>query len=251
VAVKQGSACTSTPRWAGSCCPGREAREAPAVWEFPGEGDVDSADLTSTATRRRRERAPVALDGPDALAVLIATDWPGGIYASPRSRGRAGGPVARRGALKPGRAGLSSISRAARSRRPTVRGGHRNIPELCSRQQSATIVCWARRTARSTCTASGRMEARVAGRRQQRPLGAPHRNGQPHADSGAVHRDCGLRRQGAARSSARESGNAPMYGMMAKAPLAGSWGKRAKVMEAMYGAGAVVRGSQGRVFGRR
>lgn len=180
---------------------------------------------------------------------FIATDWPGGIYASPSIPGtRPGGPVAAAWAAMNslGEQGYMELTKRALESADALRAGIEGIPGLgLLGEQRATIVCWASRDpAIDVYSVADRMEARGwTIDRQQRPpsvhltVTANHAPiVEPYledlrASVDEVRRDPSL----------VKSGNAPMYGMMAKAPLRGFVGQSVrKVMEAMYAPGAVV-----------
>jgi sphinganine-1-phosphate aldolase len=180
---------------------------------------------------------------------FIATDWPGGIYASPSMPGtRPGGPVAAAWAAMSamGERGYLDLAKKSLDAADALRMGIKGIPELIVLgRTSMTIVCWgARDGAVDVYAVADRMEARGwTIDRQQRPpsvhltVTANHAAiVEPYladlrASVDEVKRDPTLVR----------SGNAPMYGMMAKAPLRGFVGQSVrKVMEAMYAPGAVV-----------
>lgn len=221
------------------------------VWDFRVEGVTSmSADLHKYGYTAKG--ASVLLwRSMDLMRwqFFIATDWPGGIYASPSIPGtRPGGPVAAAWAAlnSLGEQGYLDLTRRALEAADGLRAGIAGIPELCLLgQQNATIVCWAAKDgAVDVYSVADRMEARGwTVDRQQRPpsvhltVTANHTPiVEPYladlrASVDEVRRDPSL----------AKSGNAPMYGMMAKAPLRGFVGQSVrKVMEAMYAPGAVV-----------
>jgi sphinganine-1-phosphate aldolase len=180
---------------------------------------------------------------------FIATDWPGGIYASPSIPGtRPGGPIAAAWAALCGlgERGYLDLTKRALDTADALRAGIQTIPELSLLgQQNATIVCWgAKDGAVDVYSVADRMEARGwTVDRQQRPASV-------HLTVTANHAPIVEPYLADLRASVEEvlkdpslvkSGNAPMYGMMAKAPLRGFVGQSVrKVMEAMYAPGAVV-----------
>ena len=180
---------------------------------------------------------------------FVATEWPGGIYASPSIPGtRPGGPVAAAWAAMSsmGERGYLELAKKALDAADALRAGVRAIPELeVVGRSNATIVCWgARDGAVDVYAVADRMEARGwTVDRQQRPASVHLTVTANHlaivepylADLRAAVDD--VKRD----PSIAQSGNAPMYGMMAKAPLRGFVGHSVrKVMEAMYAPGAVV-----------
>lgn len=180
---------------------------------------------------------------------FIATDWPGGIYASPSVPGtRPGGPVAAAWAAmcSLGESGYLDLTRRALDSADALREGIRTIPELCLLgEQRATIVCFAANEgAIDVYSVADRMEARGwTVDRQQRPASVHLTVTANHAPIVAPYIE-DLRasvKEVVENPSLAKSGNAPMYGMMAKAPLRGFVGQSVrKVMEAMYAPGAVV-----------
>lgn len=180
---------------------------------------------------------------------FIATEWPGGIYASPSMPGtRPGGPVAAAWAalVSIGERGYLDLAKRSLEAADGLRAGIESIPDLCLIGKSnATIVCWgAKEGAIDVYAVADRMEARGwTVDRQQRPASV-------HLTVTANHASIVEPYVEDLRASVEEvksdpslvrSGNAPMYGMMAKAPLRGFVGQSVrKVMEAMYAPGAVV-----------
>ncbi|MEZ4314416.1 MAG: pyridoxal-dependent decarboxylase, partial [Polyangiaceae bacterium] len=178
----------------------------------------------------------------------VATDWPGGIYASPSIPGtRPGGPIAAAWAAMNslGEKGYLDLTKRALDTADALRAGIEKIPELEIVGRSiATIVCWgARDGAVDVYAVADRMEARGwTVDRQQRPASV-------HLTVTANHTPIVEPYLEDLRASVEEvknnpdlvkSGNAPMYGMMAKAPLRAFVGQSVrKVMEAMYAPGAV------------
>jgi glutamate/tyrosine decarboxylase-like PLP-dependent enzyme len=180
---------------------------------------------------------------------FVATDWPGGIYASPSIPGtRPGGPVAAAWAAfqSLGESGYLELTRKALAAADALRAGIAAIPELTVLGRSnATIVCWsAKDGAVDVYAVADRMEARGwTIDRQQRPPSVHLTVTANHAETVAPYLDDLRSSVAEVRSNPNlaASGNAPMYGMMAKAPLRGFVGNSVrKVMEAMYAPGAVV-----------
>ena len=125
-------------------------------------------------------------------------------------------------------------------------GIHRVAVELAVLGRSnATIVCWAAKDgAVDVYAVADRMETRGwTIDRQQRPASVHLTVTANHAETVAPYLDDLRSSVAEVRSNPKlaASGNAPMYGMMAKAPLRGFVGHSVrKVMEAMYAPGAVV-----------
>ena len=180
---------------------------------------------------------------------FVATDWPGGIYASPSIPGtRPGGPVAAAWAAfqSLGEDGYLALTRKALAAADALRAGIGGIPELAVLGRSnATIVCWgAKDGAVDVYAVADRMETRGwTIDRQQRPASVHLTVTANHAETVAPYLDDLRSSVAEVRSNPKlaASGNAPRYGMMAKAPLRGFVGHSVrKVMEAMYAPGAVV-----------
>jgi len=180
---------------------------------------------------------------------FVATDWSGGIYASPSIPGtRPGGPVAAAWAAMQsmGESGYLALAKKSLDAADALRAGVEAIPELSLVGRSnATIVCWgARDGAVDVYAVADRMEARGwTVDRQQRPASVHLTVTANHAAIvGSYLADLRAAVEDVKRDpSIARSGNAPMYGMMAKAPLRGFVGHSVrKVMEAMYAPGAVV-----------
>lgn len=175
---------------------------------------------------------------------FVATDWPGGIYASPSMTGtRAGGPIAAAWAslVAMGQEGFLDHTRRAMEAARKLQDGINAIPELgVLGAPAATLVTWgARDEAISVYAVADQMEARGwSVDRQQRPSSV-------HCTVTSNHlsiiddyvRD--LRESVAhvkAHPEIAQSGNAAMYGMMAKVPFRGMIKKSVrKVMEGLYG----------------
>ena len=180
---------------------------------------------------------------------FVATEFPGGIYASPTLIGtRPGGPIAAAWAalVGLGEDGYLRLTRAALDAAERIRDGVRAIDGLrLIGDQQATIVAWGAAPGGPDVYAiADRLEARGwSVDRMQHPA--------------AVHLTCTANHQaivdeyladlGAAVDEVRRdpalarSGSAPMYGMMAKVPLRGMVAQSvAKVLEAMYAPGVVV-----------
>jgi glutamate/tyrosine decarboxylase-like PLP-dependent enzyme len=180
---------------------------------------------------------------------FVATDFPGGIYASPSIPGtRPGGPIAAAWAAlqSMGADGYEKLARVALDAADRLRAGVDTIPELAVLGQSrATIVCYgARDGSIDVYAVADRLEARGwTVDRQQMP---PSIHLTVTANHAAIV-DAYIADLRAAVEEVRKnphlaaSGNAPMYGMMAKIPMRGMVaGSVRKVMEAMYAPGAVV-----------
>ncbi|MBK8257285.1 MAG: aspartate aminotransferase family protein [Polyangiaceae bacterium] len=220
------------------------------IWDFRANGVTSmSADLHKYGYTAKG--ASVLLwESMDYMRwqFFVATDWPGGIYASPSIPGtRPGGPVAAAWAAMNslGEKGYLDLTRRALETADALRDGVRSIPELSVLGESnATIVCWgANNSAVDVYAVADRMESRGwTIDRQQRPASV-------HLTVTANHAPIVEPYIADLRASVDEvkrdpnlvkSGNAPMYGMMAKAPLRAFVGQSVrKVMEAMYAPGAV------------
>jgi sphinganine-1-phosphate aldolase len=180
---------------------------------------------------------------------FVATDWPGGIYASPSIPGtRPGGPVAAAwaGFQGFGEQGYLDLTKKALEAADALRAGIAKIPELVVLGASnVTIVTWGGASpSLSVYAVADRLEARGwTVDRQQRPPSV-------HLTVTANHLPIVAEYLADLRAAVDEvkrdpslgkSGKAPMYGMMAKAPMRGFVaGSVRKVMEAMYAPGAVV-----------
>jgi glutamate/tyrosine decarboxylase-like PLP-dependent enzyme len=188
---------------------------------------------------------------------FIAPDFPGGIYASPTLLGtRPGGPIAAAWAsLRAlGAEGYLELTRAALAAADTIRDGIRAIPGLgLLGAPDSTIVAFAAAPGGPDIYAvADRLEARGwAVDRQQRPASL-------HLTCTANHLAIAADYLADLRAAAAEvasdpsltrSGSAPMYGMMARVPLAGPLGGPArtllrssvrKVLETMYAPGAIL-----------
>jgi glutamate/tyrosine decarboxylase-like PLP-dependent enzyme len=177
---------------------------------------------------------------------FIATDWPGGIYASPSMPGtRPGGAIAAAWAALQGlgESGYLDLTRRTLTAKQKLVVGVRNIPELrVLGVPQSTIVAFTSNDPRVDIYAvADVMEDRGwSVDRQQHPSSM-------HATLMAKHADVidayleDLRAAVAevrADPSRKSRGNAAMYGMMAKVPFRGMVRKGVEgVMEAMYGPG--------------
>lgn len=179
---------------------------------------------------------------------FVATDWPGGIYASPSMTGtRAGGPIAAAWAslVAMGQEGFLDHTRRAMEAARKLQDGVNAIPELAVLgAPAATLVTWGAREGRIDVYAvADQMEARGwSVDRQQHPASVHctvTSNHLPIIDD--YVRD--LRESVAfvkAHPEVAQSGNAAMYGMMAKVPFRGMIKKSVKkVMEGLYGPNAL------------
>jgi glutamate/tyrosine decarboxylase-like PLP-dependent enzyme len=179
---------------------------------------------------------------------FVATSWPGGIYVSPSMTGtRAGGPIAAAWAslTAMGREGFLDHTRRAMEAAKRLQDGIAAIPELTVLgPPDATIVTWgAREGAIDVYAVADRLEARGWNiDRQQRPATVHCTVTSNHApiiddylrdlrDAVAEVKD---------NPALAASGNAAMYGMMAKVPFRGMIEKSVrKVMEGLYAPGAL------------
>lgn len=179
---------------------------------------------------------------------FIATDWPGGVYASPSMTGtRAGGPIAAAWASLQamGEQGFLDHTRRAMEASRALQEGIESIRELTILgRPHATLVTWgARDGAVDVYAVADRMEARGWNvDRQHRPASVHCTVTSNHAPIiGDYIRD--LRASVAEvrqNPDAASSGNAAMYGMMAKVPFRGMIKQSVrKVMEGLYGPDAL------------
>lgn len=180
---------------------------------------------------------------------FVATDFPGGIYASPTMLGtRPGGPIAAAWASLRGlgQEGYLELARQALDAADRLRAGIARIPGLTLvGQGDATIVAWgAAPGGPDVYAVADRLEARGwAVDRQQRPACV-------HLTCAAHHarvidrylEDLAAAADEVARDpSLAGGGSAPMYGMMARVPVRGLVKSSVRsLMEAMYAPGAVV-----------
>ncbi|MBI4818408.1 MAG: aspartate aminotransferase family protein [Deltaproteobacteria bacterium] len=177
----------------------------------------------------------------------VATEWPGGIYASATAAGtRPGGPIAAAwaGLRGFGEDGYLAAARQSLNAADRLRAGVRAIPGLRLIGDSvATIVTWgAAANGPDVFAVADALERRGwSVDRQQRPA-CVHltvtRNHVEAADSYLADLRASVEEVRANPALAR-SGTAPMYGMMAKVPIRGLVKSSVKkVMEAMYAPGA-------------
>jgi sphinganine-1-phosphate aldolase len=174
---------------------------------------------------------------------FIATDFPGGIYASPTLIGtRPGGPIAAAWAalMATGEAGYLELARNAAKAADRLRDGLVAIPGLrVLGAPDSTIVAWTCEGDGARCFAiADRMEARGWSiDRQHKPASIHLTVTANHlaivdeyladlrAAVGEVERDPSL----------AKSGTAPMYGMAAKLPVRGLVARQVrKVLEGLY-----------------
>jgi sphinganine-1-phosphate aldolase len=179
---------------------------------------------------------------------FISTDWPGGIYVSPSMTGtRAGGPIAAAWAslVAMGREGFLDHTRRAMEAAKKLQEGVNAIDGVrVLGRPDATLVTWGSADERVDVYAvADQMEAKGwSVDRQQRPASV-------HCTVTSNHLpiiDDYLRDLRAAveyvlaHPETRSSGNAAMYGMMAKVPFRGMIKKSVrKVMEGLYGPNAL------------
>lgn len=188
---------------------------------------------------------------------FVATDFPGGIYASPTLLGtRPGGPVAAAwAALRAlGAEGYLELTRAALMAADRIRAGVRSIPGLAllGEPESTIVACGAAPGGPDIYAVADRLEARGwAPDRQQRPPSLHLTCTANHlAIAEAYLADLRAAVEEVARDpSLTSSGTAPMYGMMARVPIAGPLGTATrglftssirKVLESMYAPGAIL-----------
>jgi glutamate/tyrosine decarboxylase-like PLP-dependent enzyme len=188
---------------------------------------------------------------------FVATDFPGGIYASPTLLGtRPGGPVAAAWAALRGLGaeGYLELTRAALEAADILRAGIRAISGLQPLgDPDSTIVAYGAAPGGPDIYAvADRLEARGwAPDRQQRP---PSLHLTCTANHLPIAEDYLADLRAAVAEVARDpsltsSGTAPMYGMMARVPVAGPLGTATrgllrssirKVLESMYAPGAIL-----------
>lgn len=180
---------------------------------------------------------------------FVAADFPGGIYVSPTMIGtRPGGPIAAAWAALQGLGadGYQRLTAAALDVADRVRAAVTEIPGLVVVGDShATIVAFAAAPGGPDIyTVADRLEARgwSVDRSQSPP--AIHltctANHQPIIDDYLADLRAAVD-EVRANPGLKQSGSAPMYGMMAKLPMRGMVKRSvAKVMEAMYAPGVVV-----------
>jgi sphinganine-1-phosphate aldolase len=244
----------------------RLGRPVPA-WDFrvPGVTSI-SADLHKFGYAGKG--ASVLLWRSMALMkhqFFVATDFPGGIYASPTLLGtRPGGPVAAAWAALRGIGadGYLELTRDALAAADAIRAGVRAIPGLVLLgEPESTIVAFAAAPGGPDIYAvADRLEARGwAPDRQQRPPSLHLTCTANHlAITGAYLADLRAAVDEVARDpSLAQRGSAPMYGMMARIPLGNPLGLPVglplgrplaalarssirKVLESMYAPGAIL-----------
>jgi glutamate/tyrosine decarboxylase-like PLP-dependent enzyme len=179
---------------------------------------------------------------------FVATDWPGGIYCSPSMTGtRAGGPIAAAWAslVAMGEEGFLHHTRLAMEAARALRDGIARIPELSViGEPEATIVAWgAKDGAVDVYAVADQLEARGWNvDRQQRPSCVHTTVTSNHvAVIPAYLRDLRAAVDHVlAHPEESASGNAAMYGMMARVPFRGMINASVKkVMKGLYGPGAL------------
>ncbi len=175
---------------------------------------------------------------------FIATDFPGGIYVSPAMLGtRGGGSIAAAWAAMQamGESGYIEHTRQAMEAREIIRRGVEAVPELrVLGEPHGTIISWGAKDPRTSVYAiADRVEARGwLLDRQQMPPSVHHTvtsNHLPIAEKLTTDLAAAAAEVRADPSLAA-SGQAPMYGLMAKVPLRGVVRTSVmKVMESLYG----------------
>ncbi len=179
---------------------------------------------------------------------FVSTDWSGGIYASPSMTGtRAGGPIAAAWAslVAMGEEGFLDHTRRAMTAARRLQEGLAQIPEVTVfGKPDATIVSWGARRAASE---GGVNLFAIADRLQSKGWSVDRQQNPPsiHCTVTSNHEaviDDYLRdvreavEHVVAHPELGASGNAAMYGMMAKVPFRALVKKSVmQVMEALYG----------------
>lgn len=180
---------------------------------------------------------------------FVATEFPGGIYASPTLLGtRPGGPIAAAWAALRGLGaeGYLELTRAALEAADRIRDGVRAIPGLALvGEPDSTIVAYRAADGGPDIYAlADRLEARGwAVDRQQHPASVHLTCTANHlAIAGDYLADLRAAADEVARDpSLARGGSAPMYGMMARVPVRGLVRSSVrKVLESMYAPGAVL-----------
>lgn len=219
------------------------------TWDFrvPGVTSI-SADLHKYGYAAKGASVVVYRD-PAMLEsqFFVATDWPGGIYASPGISGtRPGGPIAAAWAAMHalGAEGYLAHTRDALSAASSLRNGIRGIDGLAVvGAPPATIFAWAsREPAVNLYAVADLLEARGwTIDRQQRPASVHCTVTSNHVAIVDEYLDDVREAVRRARSEPglAASGNAPMYGMMARVPMRTMVGRSVKkVLLAMHAPGA-------------
>ncbi len=175
---------------------------------------------------------------------FIATDFPGGIYVSPAMLGtRGGGSIAAAWAAMQamGESGYLHHTEKALQAREILRRGIEAVPELrVMGEPHATIIAWGAKDPRTNVYAiADQVETRGwMLDRQQLPPSVHHTltsNHLPIAEQ-LVADLAASAAEVRADPSIAASGQAPMYGLMAKVPLRGVVRSSVlKVMESLYG----------------
>lgn len=175
---------------------------------------------------------------------FVATDFPGGIYVSPAMLGtRGGGSISAAWAAMQsmGESGYMEHTRKAIEAREIVRAGIEAVPELrVLGEPHATIISWGAKDPRTNIYAiADRLEARGwTLDRQQLPPSVHHTLTSNHLSVvGSLASDlAAAAAEVRADPNIAASGQAPMYGLMAKIPLRGMVRDSVlKVMESLYG----------------
>ena len=180
---------------------------------------------------------------------FVATDFPGGIYASPTLLGtRPGGPIAAAWAALRGLGaeGYLELTRAALAAADTLRAGIAAIPGLTVLgEPDSIIVAYAAAPGGPDIYAlADRLEARGwAVDRQQRPASVHLTCTANHLPiAGAYLADLrAAAAEVAGNPSLAQGGSAPMYGMMARVPVRGLVRSSVRnVLASMYAPGAIL-----------
>jgi glutamate/tyrosine decarboxylase-like PLP-dependent enzyme len=226
-------------------------RAVPA-WDFrvPGVTSI-SADLHKFAYAGKGASLLLWRDAARiADQIFVATDFPGGIYASPTLLGtRPGGPIAAAWAALHalGDDGYLELTRAAAGAADALRAGIARIDgvQLLGRGDATIVAYTAGARGAQTFALADRLEARGwTVDRQHRPASIHLTVTANHAGAGIVDAYLADLRAAVAEVRAEPAlakrGTAPMYGMAAKLPVRGLVARNVrKLIADMYKPGAL------------